>query len=111
MVQPGDGRPVLCRYKHAAAGPAEGKEGIHSDVDFQRDGGQRRWLRTDAKMHLSKFGGDKDGSVYSGVNDPGFDTTGQTWLRGAQTTDANGNVTFKTIFSWLVFEPLHTHPF
>ncbi|MCO5198208.1 MAG: intradiol ring-cleavage dioxygenase [Anaerolineae bacterium] len=52
---------------------------------------------------------DKDG-VYSGVNDPGFDTTGQTWLRGAQTTDANGNVTFKTIFpGWYSSRCIHIH--
>ena len=36
--------------------------------------------------------------VYSGVSDPGFDTAGQKFLRGVQTTDAQGAVKFMTIF-------------
>lgn len=37
---------------------------------------------------------------YSDVTDrtEGFDTVGQTWLRGYQVTDENGEVTFKTIY-------------
>jgi len=35
---------------------------------------------------------------YSGVTDPGFDTSEETWLRGAQVTDANGVATFTTIY-------------
>jgi protocatechuate 3,4-dioxygenase beta subunit len=35
---------------------------------------------------------------YSGVSDPGFNTAGQNWLRGAQVTDAKGVATFTTIY-------------
>lgn len=48
--------------------------------------------------------------AYSGVSDPGFDTTGQTWLRGAQMTDANGNATFNTIYpGWYSSRCIHIH--
>src|SRR5262249_25152916 len=35
---------------------------------------------------------------YSEYSQPGFNGTGQTFLRGVQTTDANGQVTFTTIY-------------
>jgi protocatechuate 3,4-dioxygenase beta subunit len=48
--------------------------------------------------------------VYSGVRDPGFDTTGQTWLRGNQTTDGNGRAAFTTIFpGWYPGRASHIH--
>jgi protocatechuate 3,4-dioxygenase beta subunit len=48
--------------------------------------------------------------AYSGVSDPGFDTTGQTWLRGAQVTDANGVATFTTIYpGWYSSRSVHIH--
>lgn len=48
--------------------------------------------------------------AYSGVSDPGFDTTGQTWLRGAQLTDANGSATFTTIYpGWYSGRAVHIH--
>ncbi len=48
--------------------------------------------------------------VYSGVNDPGFNTSGQTWLRGAQMTDANGVATFTTIYpGWYSGRCIHIH--
>ncbi len=47
---------------------------------------------------------------YSGVSDPGFDTEGQTYLRGAQTTDANGVATFTTIYpGWYSGRAVHIH--
>jgi protocatechuate 3,4-dioxygenase beta subunit len=47
---------------------------------------------------------------YSGVTDPGFDTSGQTWLRGAQVTDANGVATFTTIYpGWYSGRAVHIH--
>lgn len=47
---------------------------------------------------------------YSGVNDPGFNTSGATWLRGAQTTDANGVATFTTIYpGWYAGRAIHIH--
>ncbi len=36
--------------------------------------------------------------VYSGYKNQGVDTTGQTYLRGIQVTDAEGRVKFKTIY-------------
>lgn len=48
--------------------------------------------------------------AYSGVSDPGFDTSGQTWLRGAQVTDANGVATFTTIYpGWYQGRTVHIH--
>jgi protocatechuate 3,4-dioxygenase beta subunit len=47
---------------------------------------------------------------YSDVSDPGFDTTGQKWLRGSQTTDANGVATFTTIYpGWYSGRAVHIH--
>ena len=41
---------------------------------------------------------------------PGYDGTGQTYLRGLQTTDANGQVTFSTIFpGWYAGRATHIH--
>ncbi len=48
--------------------------------------------------------------VYSGVRDPGFDTTGQTWLRGNQATDGGGRAAFTTIFpGWYPGRASHIH--
>lgn len=47
---------------------------------------------------------------YSDVSDPGFNTAGQKWLRGAQTTDANGIATFTLIFpGWYSSRAVHIH--
>ena len=52
---------------------------------------------------------DKDGA-YSGYSQPGADTRGQTFLRGVQTTDTNGRVTFATIFpGWYQGRATHIH--
>lgn len=48
--------------------------------------------------------------VYSGVSDPGFDTSGQSWLRGYQVTDENGRVEFMTIYpGWYSGRAVHIH--
>ena len=48
--------------------------------------------------------------VYSGVEDPGFSTAGQKFLRGAQTTDANGGAQFTTIHpGWYQGRAIHIH--
>jgi protocatechuate 3,4-dioxygenase beta subunit len=48
--------------------------------------------------------------VYSDVSDPGFDTTGQKFLRGYQVTDANGRATFVTIYpGWYSSRAVHIH--
>lgn len=50
------------------------------------------------------------GGVYSDVSDPGFDTTGQKFLRGYQVTDANGQATFVTIYpGWYSGRNVHIH--
>ncbi|MCB9138323.1 MAG: intradiol ring-cleavage dioxygenase [Caldilineaceae bacterium] len=47
---------------------------------------------------------------YSGVNDPGFNTSGETWLRGTQVTDVNGLATFTTIYpGWYSSRCVHIH--
>jgi protocatechuate 3,4-dioxygenase beta subunit len=48
--------------------------------------------------------------VYSGVQDPRFDTTGQTYLRGHQLTDGTGVATFQTIYpGWYSGRAVHIH--
>jgi protocatechuate 3,4-dioxygenase beta subunit len=47
---------------------------------------------------------------YSGVSDPGSDTTGQDFLRGYQRTDANGAIQFQTIYpGWYSGRAVHIH--
>lgn len=47
---------------------------------------------------------------YSGVQDPGFDTSGEDWLRGYQVTDENGEVQFLTIYpGWYQGRAVHIH--
>jgi protocatechuate 3,4-dioxygenase beta subunit len=48
--------------------------------------------------------------VYSGVTDPQFSTEGQTFLRGAQPTDAAGRAQFTTIYpGWYRGRAVHVH--
>lgn len=48
--------------------------------------------------------------VYSDVTDRSFSTVGQDFLRGQQVTDANGNVTFTTIYpGWYPGRATHIH--
>ena len=48
--------------------------------------------------------------VYSDVSDPGFNTKGQKWLRGSQTTDSSGAVSFTTIYpGWYSGRAVHIH--
>jgi protocatechuate 3,4-dioxygenase beta subunit len=48
--------------------------------------------------------------VYSGVQDPMFDTSGENWLRGYQVTDADGRVEFTTIYpGWYPGRATHIH--
>jgi protocatechuate 3,4-dioxygenase beta subunit len=52
---------------------------------------------------------DADG-VYSGYSQPGSDTTGETFCRGIQTSDGNGQVTFQTIYpGWYQGRITHIH--
>ena len=44
------------------------------------------------------------------MSDPGFDTTGQKFLRGYQVTDTNGAATFTTIYpGWYRGRTVHIH--
>jgi protocatechuate 3,4-dioxygenase beta subunit len=48
--------------------------------------------------------------AYSDVSDPGFDTSGQQFLRGYQATDANGVAAFTTIYpGWYSGRTVHIH--
>ncbi|HEX9676214.1 MAG TPA: intradiol ring-cleavage dioxygenase [Anaerolineales bacterium] len=48
--------------------------------------------------------------AYSDVSDPGFDTSGQQFLRGYQVTDANGIAAFTTIYpGWYSGRTVHIH--
>jgi protocatechuate 3,4-dioxygenase beta subunit len=48
--------------------------------------------------------------VYSGVNDPGFNTAGLKFLRGFQASDADGRVRFTTIYpGWYSGRTVHIH--
>jgi protocatechuate 3,4-dioxygenase beta subunit len=48
--------------------------------------------------------------VYSDASDAGFNTKGQKFLRGFQTTDASGNVQFTTIYpGWYQGRAVHIH--
>jgi protocatechuate 3,4-dioxygenase beta subunit len=47
---------------------------------------------------------------YSEYSQPGYNGTGQTFLRGIQTTDAGGRVTFTTVFpGWYQGRATHIH--
>ena len=47
---------------------------------------------------------------YSEYSQPGYNGTGQTFLRGLQTTDASGNVVFRTIYpGWYQGRATHIH--
>jgi protocatechuate 3,4-dioxygenase beta subunit len=48
--------------------------------------------------------------VYSDVEDPGFNTLGQRFLRGYQITDARGEAGFRTIYpGWYAGRTVHIH--
>jgi protocatechuate 3,4-dioxygenase beta subunit len=48
--------------------------------------------------------------VYSDVEDPGFNTLGQKFLRGYQVTDAQGEARFLTIYpGWYPIRTVHIH--
>ena len=48
--------------------------------------------------------------VYSDVQDPGFDTMGQKFLRGYQITDARGEARFVTVYpGWYPGRTVHIH--
>ncbi|MFI5172628.1 MAG: T9SS type A sorting domain-containing protein [Chitinophagales bacterium] len=86
----------------------EGKPGIQLDltlklVSIQDD------CKPIANARIDLWQTDKEG-VYSGFVQPGADTTGQTFCRGIQITDVNGEVKFKTIYpGWYPGRTTHNH--
>jgi protocatechuate 3,4-dioxygenase beta subunit len=62
-----------------------------------------------AGAHVDIWHCDAEG-VYSGVEDPGFNTVGQTFLRGYQLTDDAGEARFRTIYpGWYQGRAVHIH--
>jgi protocatechuate 3,4-dioxygenase beta subunit len=62
-----------------------------------------------AGAHVDIWHCDADG-VYSGVEDPGFNTVGQSFLRGYQLTDKAGEARFQTIYpGWYSGRTVHIH--
>ncbi len=86
----------------------EGKPGMQLDltlkvVSIQDD------CNPIANARVDLWQTDKDG-VYSGFVQPGNNTTGQTFCRGIQITDVNGEVKFKTIYpGWYPGRTTHNH--
>jgi len=86
----------------------EGKPGMQLDltitiVSIQDD------CNPIANARIDLWQTDKDG-VYSGFVQPGSDTTGETFCRGIQITDVNGQVKFKTIYpGWYPGRTTHNH--
>ena len=91
--------------------PSDGsmKEGVPLQLTFNvsQVGSSSCTPLTDATVdiwHCDALG------VYSDVSDPGFDTSGQKFLRGYQVTDANGTVKFTTIYpGWYQGRTVHIH--
>lgn len=87
---------------------AEGKSGIPftlmlNIVDVNRDCAPIESARVDV-WHCNAEG------VYSGYQQPGANTEGETFCRGIQLTDANGQVEFITIFpGWYAGRITHIH--
>ena len=86
----------------------EGKEGlpmtlIMAIVDVNSDCAPLAGARVDL-WHCDALG------VYSGYQQPGVDASSETFCRGIQLADANGQVTFQTIFpGWYPGRITHVH--
>ena len=62
-----------------------------------------------AGAHVDLWQCDAKG-IYSGVEDPRFNTVGQKFLRGYQLTDADGRARFRTIYpGWYRGRTVHVH--
>jgi protocatechuate 3,4-dioxygenase beta subunit len=86
----------------------EGNEGVpltltFSLVDVESSCAPIEGARIDV-WHCDALG------VYSGYSQPGTDATGETFCRGIQLTDANGQATFQTIYpGWYEGRITHIH--
>lgn len=85
----GQGTPMNLRIQVSEVGPAQCAPLAGARVDL--------W-------HCDARG------VYSGVRDPGFDTSGESFLRGYQLTDDAGMVDFQTLYpGWYRGRTVHLH--
>jgi protocatechuate 3,4-dioxygenase beta subunit len=81
---------------------------LHLTFRVSRVGGDRSCTPLPG-AHIDVWQCDANG-VYSGVQDPGFNTMGQNFLRGFQVTDARGEARFTTIYPGSYpGRPVHVH--
>lgn len=88
----------------------ESKAGVPLWITFtvSRLGADRRCAPL-AGAHVDLWQCDASG-IYSGVEDPRFNTVGQKFLRGYQLTDADGRARFRTIYpGWYRGRTVHVH--
>ena len=86
-VRPGTPLALTLRISRLNAGDCQPLQGAQVDI----------W-------HCNAIG------VYSDVQDPGFNTIGQKFLRGYQVTDAHGEARFVTIYpGWYPGRTVHIH--
>lgn len=91
-----------------ATGAARPGVPLHLTFHVSRLGGERSCTPLPG-AHIDVWQCDANG-VYSGVQDPGFDTVGQHFLRGYQMTDARGEARFTTIYPGSYpGRPVHVH--
>jgi protocatechuate 3,4-dioxygenase beta subunit len=91
--------------------PASGvvKDGTPLDLVLAVSGLRAGSCAPLAGAHVDLWHCDAQG-VYSGVEDPGFDTVGQSFLRGYQLTDDAGEARFRTIYpGWYSGRTVHIH--
>ncbi len=84
----------------------EGRPGARLDLEITVVDSQCRPL---PNVMVDLWHCDKEG-MYSGYNQPAGNTVGETFLRGTQTTDANGVARFVTIYpGWYYGRATHIH--
>lgn len=91
--------------------PSDGsmKEGLPLRLRFQVSSVGENICSPLAGAEVDIWHCDANGA-YSGVSDPGFDTSEQKWLRGYQITDAMGVAEFMTIYpGWYSGRTTHIH--
>jgi protocatechuate 3,4-dioxygenase beta subunit len=85
------------------------KEGLPLYLIYRVSDVSGRTCRPLANAQVDVWHCDVEG-VYSGVSDPGFDTSDALWLRGYQVTDEDGHAEFLTIVpGWYRGRAVHIH--
>lgn len=99
---------MLQDSKYFRSDITEGKPGVPLTLTLtisNTNGGCAPLANANVEIWHCDAGGD-----YSEYTQPGYDGTGETFLRGVQTTDANGQVIFKTIYpGWYQGRVTHVH--